>query len=85
MKGVPQGRYTKEFREEVVKLVTEESISLPEAVHKRARQVCGPERLQRELAEQGVHVGICRIKRIKKKLGIRCKQKRKFKTRLTCS
>jgi len=26
MKGVPQGRYTKEFREEVVKLVTEESL-----------------------------------------------------------
>ena len=31
MKGVPQGRYTKEFREEAVKLVTEEKISLPEA------------------------------------------------------
>ena len=31
MKRVPQGRYTKEFREEVVKLVTEEKISLPEA------------------------------------------------------
>ena len=26
-----------------------------------------------------VQVGICRIKRIRKKLGIRCKQKRKFK------
>jgi len=31
MKGVPQGRYMKEFREEAVKLVTEENISLPEA------------------------------------------------------
>ena len=31
MKGVPQGRYTKEFREETVKLVTEEKLSLPEA------------------------------------------------------
>ena len=31
MKGIPQGRYTKEFREEAVKLVTEEKISLPEA------------------------------------------------------
>ena len=31
MKRLPQGRYTKEFREEAVKLVTEESISLPEA------------------------------------------------------
>jgi len=31
MKGIPQGRYTKEFREEAVKLVTEERLSLPEA------------------------------------------------------
>jgi transposase len=31
VKGVPQGRYTKEFREETVKLVTEEKLSLPEA------------------------------------------------------
>ena len=31
MKGIPQGRYTKEFREEAVKLVREESISLLEA------------------------------------------------------
>jgi transposase len=31
MKGVPQGRYTKEFREEAVKLVMEEKLSLPEA------------------------------------------------------
>ena len=31
MKRFPQGRYTKEFREEAVKLVTEEKISLPEA------------------------------------------------------
>jgi len=29
--------------------------------------------------EHGVQVGICRIKRIRRKLGIRCKQKRKFK------
>ena len=34
MKKVPQGRYTKEFREEVVKLVTEENISLPEAARR---------------------------------------------------
>lgn len=31
MKGIPQGRYTREFREESVKLVTEEKMSLPEA------------------------------------------------------
>jgi transposase len=28
---IPQGKYTKEFREEAVKLVTEESISIPDA------------------------------------------------------
>ena len=31
MKKVPKGRYTKEFREEAVKLVKEEGLSLPEA------------------------------------------------------
>lgn len=34
MKGVPHGRYTKEFREEAVKLVTEEKLSLPEAARR---------------------------------------------------
>ena len=34
MKGIPQGRYTREFREEAVKLVTEEKMSLPEAGHR---------------------------------------------------
>ncbi len=50
------------------------------AAHKRTRQVCGAERLQHDLAEYGIRAGICRIKRIRRKLGIRCKQKRKFKT-----
>ena len=31
MKGIPQGRYTKEFREEAVKLVTEGTMSIPDA------------------------------------------------------
>ena len=34
MKGVPQGRYTKEFREEAIKLVTEGRLSLPEAARR---------------------------------------------------
>ena len=34
MKRGPQGRYTKEFREEAVKLVTEEKLSLPEAARR---------------------------------------------------
>ena len=49
------------------------------AAHRRTRQTYGAERLQRELAEDGIRVGICRIKRIKRKLCLRCKQKRKFK------
>ncbi len=49
------------------------------AAHKRTRETYGPERLQHELKDQGGEVGICRIRRIRKKLGIRCKQKRKFK------
>jgi transposase InsO family protein len=49
------------------------------AAHRRTRETFGPERLQRELSEHGVRVGISRIRRIRKKLGIRCKQKRKFK------
>ncbi len=34
MKGISQGRYTKEFREEAVKLVTAEKLSLPEAARR---------------------------------------------------
>ena len=49
------------------------------AAHKRNREVCGAEKLQHDLAENGIQVGICRIRRIRKKLDIRCKQKRKFK------
>jgi len=49
------------------------------AAHKRTRQTYGPERLAHDLAEHGIQVGICRIKRIRKKLGLRCKQKRKFR------
>ncbi|MFC1894140.1 IS3 family transposase [Chloroflexota bacterium] len=49
------------------------------AAHKRTRQVCGAEKLQHDLAEHGIRVGVCRIRRIRNKLGIRCKQKKKFK------
>ena len=49
------------------------------ASDKRTKQTYGPERLQSDLADHGVQVGVSRIRRIRKKLGIRCKQKRKFK------
>jgi putative transposase len=38
------------------------------AAHKRTRQTYGAERLQQDLAEHGIQVGICRIKRIRRKL-----------------
>jgi len=132
LKGIPQGSYMKEFRQEAVKLVTEEGLSWAEAAryasmkelrldyplafvrrvlrvsasgyyawvdrplskwaqeetrleveikaaHKWTRQTYGPERLRHDLAEHGIRVGICRIKRIRRKLGICCNQKRKFK------
>ena len=47
--------------------------------HQRTRQTYGPERLQRDLAAHGVRVGVHRIKRLRRKLGLRCKQRRKFK------
>ena len=49
------------------------------AADKRTRQTYGPARLQYDLADHGVRVGIYRIRRIRKKLGIRCRQKRRFK------
>jgi transposase len=33
MKGIPQGRYTKEFRQEAVKLVLEQKLSWAKAAH----------------------------------------------------
>lgn len=49
------------------------------AAHKRTRETFGSERLQDDLAKHGVQVGVSRIKRIRRKLGIQCKQKKKFK------
>jgi transposase InsO family protein len=49
------------------------------AAHKRTRETYGAARLRHDLASHGVKVGVHRIKRICKKLGLRCKQKRKFK------
>jgi putative transposase len=49
------------------------------AAHRRNRGVCGAEKIQQDLAERDIRVGISRIKRIKRKLGLWCKQKKKFK------
>jgi len=49
------------------------------AAHKRTRETCGPKRLQEDLADHGVEVGVSRVRRIRKELGIKCKQKKRFK------
>jgi putative transposase len=49
------------------------------AAHERTRQTYGRERLQADLLDHGVCVGLHRIRRIRTKLGLRCKQKRKFR------
>ena len=49
------------------------------AAHKRTRETCGPERLQKDLAAHGITASIHSIRRIRKKHGIRCKQVKKFK------
>jgi putative transposase len=50
-----------------------------QAAHTRGRETYGPERLQDELKDDGFSAGVSRIKRLRKKLGLRCKQVRKFK------
>jgi transposase len=34
LKGIPQGRYTREFRQEAVRMLIEEKLSLPEAARR---------------------------------------------------
>lgn len=49
------------------------------AAHQRTRETYGPERLREDLADNGISATVHRIKRIRKRLGLRCKQKRRFK------
>jgi putative transposase len=49
------------------------------ATRRRTKQTYGAERLHQDMLELGIHLGICRIKCIRRKLDIRCKQNRKFK------
>lgn len=49
------------------------------AAHERSRGTFGTERLQKELLNHSIKVGISRIRRIRKNLGISCKQVKKFK------
>lgn len=47
--------------------------------HKAGRSTYGATRIQQELAEQEVYVGRDRIHRLRKELGLRCIQNKKFK------
>lgn len=49
------------------------------AAHVRTRQTCGPRRLQQDLVTHGVKVSVHRVRRLRKELGLRCRQTRKFK------
>ena len=49
-----------------------------QAAHVRTRQTYRPERLQAELHADGFPAGVGRIKRLRKKLGLRCTQVRRF-------
>ncbi|MFZ2956562.1 MAG: IS3 family transposase [Candidatus Ozemobacteraceae bacterium] len=74
------GYYASQARSPSVWSKTEQRLEAEiKAAHVRMRETCGPERLQWDLASHGIVVGVHRIKRIRKKLGLRCKQKRKFR------
>jgi transposase InsO family protein len=49
------------------------------AAHRASRGTHGPKKLREDLAAQGIKSGECRIRRLRKKLGIRCIQKKKYK------
>jgi len=51
-----------------------------QAAHMRTRQTYGPDRLQAELRADGFPAGVWRIKRLRKKLGLRCTQVWRFTT-----
>ena len=47
--------------------------------HQRSRETYGPRRLQPELAENGIQVGRDRITRLRRSMGLYCRQRRRFK------
>ena len=50
-----------------------------QAAHRRTRKTYGSERLREDLSDHGLKVGLHRIKVIRRKLGLRCIQKRRFR------
>lgn len=49
------------------------------AAHRKSRGAHGPKKLKQDLVDEGIMVGECRIRRIRKRLGIKCVQKKKYK------
>jgi putative transposase len=49
------------------------------AAHQRTRETYGTKRLYRELVDYGVQITAYRVRTLRKKLNLYCKQKRKFK------
>jgi putative transposase len=49
------------------------------AAHVRGREIYGAQKIQAELKDAGIEIGINRIKRLRKAASIRCIHKRKFK------
>jgi putative transposase len=49
------------------------------AAHQRTRETYGVKRLHSQLVDQGVQITAYRVRVLRKKLNLRCKQKRKFK------
>ncbi|TXT24929.1 MAG: integrase catalytic subunit [Gallionellaceae bacterium] len=49
------------------------------AAHRRTRESRSAERPQSDLADHGVQASPYRVRKLRKKLGLRCKRKRKFK------
>jgi len=49
------------------------------AAHQRTRETYGPRRLQPELAASGVRAGRDRISRLRRSMGLYCRQRRRFK------
>lgn len=49
------------------------------AAHQRTRESYSAERLHSDLSDHGVQTSPYRVRTLRKKLGLRCKQKRKFK------
>ena len=49
------------------------------AAHQRTRETYGAERLHDDLNDHGIHTTLYRVRQLRRKLGLRCKQKRKFR------